>query len=148
EPDEIATIIYTSGTTGEPKGVVLTHRNLVSNALSGRSVFQVPPDDQGLSSLPLSRVFERTVLYIYMHFDVQVSFARGVETVAEDIQEVRPPIVLSVPRLFERIFTTINKRAADAAPWQQRVFHRALKVGREYAGLLDRGASIPLALAI
>jgi long-chain acyl-CoA synthetase len=148
EPDEIATIIYTSGTTGEPKGVVLTHRNLVSNALSGGSVFQLRPDDQALSFLPLSHVFERTVLYIYMHFDVQVSFARGVETVAEDIKEVRPTIVTSVPRLFERIYTTINKRAAEASPWQQRIFHRALKVGRQYAELIDRRAPIPVALAI
>lgn len=147
-PDDIATIIYTSGTTGEPKGVVLTHRNLVFDTLSAGSIFQLRPDDVALSFLPLSHVFERTVLYIYMHFNVPVAFARGVETVAEDIKEVRPTILTAVPRLFERIYATINKRAAEAAPWQQRIFQRALKVGREYAVLADRRESIPVALAL
>jgi long-chain acyl-CoA synthetase len=147
-PDDVATIIYTSGTTGEPKGVVLTHRNLVFDTLSAGSIFQLRPNDVALSFLPLSHVFERTVLYIYMHFDVPVAFARGVETVAEDIKEVRPTILTAVPRLFERIYATINKRAAEAAPWQQRIFHRALRVGREYAVLLDRKQSIPISLAV
>ena len=86
QPDDLATIIYTSGTTGEPKGVMLTHHNLVSNALSSGEVFDLRPDDSALSFLPLSHVFERTVLYIYMSFGVQINFARGVETVAEDIK--------------------------------------------------------------
>ena len=148
EPDDIATIIYTSGTTGEPKGVVLTHRNLVFDTLSAGSIFQLKPDDVALSFLPLSHVFERTVLYIYMHYDVPVAFARGVETVAEDIKEVRPTILTAVPRLFERIYATINKRAAEAAPWQQRVFQRALRVGRQYAVLRDQRKPIPVSLAI
>ncbi|MEP7271051.1 MAG: long-chain fatty acid--CoA ligase [Acidobacteriota bacterium] len=147
-PDDVATIIYTSGTTGEPKGVVLTHRNLVFDALSTGSIFQLRPDDVALSFLPLSHVFERTVLYIYMHFNIPVAFAKGVETVAEDIIEVKPTILTAVPRLFERIYATINKRAAEATPWQQRVFHRALKVGRQYAHLLDRKESIPVSLAL
>jgi long-chain acyl-CoA synthetase len=148
EPDDIATIIYTSGTTGEPKGVVLTHRNLVFDTLSAGSIFQLKPDDVALSFLPLSHVFERTVLYIYMHYDVPVAFARGVETVGEDIKEVKPTILTAVPRLFERIYATINKRAAEAPPLQQRIFQRALRVGRQYAVLLDQGKSIPIALAL
>lgn len=148
EPDDLATIIYTSGTTGEPKGVCLSHRNLVFDVLSTGSVFALKPDDLALSFLPLSHVFERTVLYIYMHFGVEVAFARGVETVAEDIKEIRPTIVTAVPRLFERIYATINKRAAEAAPWQQKVFQRALEVGREYAVLLDRREPIPLKLRL
>lgn len=147
-PDDLATIIYTSGTTGEPKGVMLSHRNLVFDVLSSGSVFKLRPDDLALSFLPLSHVFERTVLYIYMHFGVKIAFARGVEYVAEDIKEIRPTIVTAVPRLFERIYSTINKRAAEAAPWQQKVFHRALAVGRKYAVLLDRGERIPLGLAL
>jgi long-chain acyl-CoA synthetase len=148
EPDDLATIIYTSGTTGEPKGVMLTHRNLVTDAVATGSIFKLRPDDIALSFLPLSHVFERTVLYIYLHFGIQINFARGVETVAEDIKEVRPTIVTAVPRLFERIYATINKRASDAKPWQQRVFQRSLKVGREYAVLLDQGARIPTRLAV
>lgn len=148
EPDDLATIIYTSGTTGEPKGVMLTHRNLVFDVLSTGSVFKLKPDDFALTFLPLSHVFERTVLYVYMQFNISVAFARGVEYVAEDIKEIRPTIVTAVPRLFERIYATINKRAAEAAPWQQKVFQRALAVGRDYAVRLDRGERIPFRLSL
>lgn len=146
--DDVATIIYTSGTTGEPKGVVLTHRNLVSNALQSGKVFDITDKDVALSFLPLSHVFERTVLYIYMSFGVQICFARGVETVAEDIKEVRPTIVTAVPRLFERIYATINKRAAEAPPMQQKIFHRAVEVGREVALLKDQRKRVPLRLSL
>ncbi len=147
-PDDIATIIYTSGTTGEPKGVVLTHNNLVSNALQSGKVFDITDKDIALSFLPLSHVFERTVLYIYMHFGVHTCFARGVETVAEDIKEVRPTVVTAVPRLFERIYATINKRAADAPPMQQKIFHRAVEVGRQVAILKDQRKPVPLRLSL
>src|SRR5499426_2871336 len=148
QPDDLATIIYTSGTTGEPKGVMLTHRNLVSNALSSGEVFDLRPDDSALSFLPLSHVFERTVLYIYMSFGVEINFARGVETVAEDIKEVRPTVVTAVPRLFEKIYATINKRAAEQPPMKQKIFHRAVEVGREVATLRDRGERVPIRLAL
>lgn len=145
QSEQLATIIYTSGTTGDPKGVMLTHRNLVSNVLNSGAVFDLRPDDTALSFLPLSHVFERTVLYIYMHFGVQINYARGVETVAEDIKDVCPTVVTAVPRLFEKIYATINKRAADAAPWQQKVFHRAVKLGREAAIQQNQGKSVALA---
>ncbi|MGE0128053.1 MAG: long-chain fatty acid--CoA ligase [Blastocatellales bacterium] len=148
KPEDLATIIYTSGTTGEPKGVMLTHHNLVSNVLNSGDVFELRPDDTALSFLPLSHVFERTVLYIYMSFGVQINFARGVETVAEDIKEVRPSVVTAVPRLFEKIYATINKRAAEAKPIQQKIFHRAVEVGREVAVLRDRGEKVPIRLAL
>ncbi|MGH9754991.1 MAG: AMP-dependent synthetase/ligase [Blastocatellia bacterium] len=148
DPDDLATIIYTSGTTGEPKGVMLTHHNLVSNALESGKVFDLRPDDSALSFLPLSHVFERTVLYIYMSFGVQINFARGVETVAEDIKDVRPTVVTAVPRLFEKIYATINKRAAEQSPMKQKIFHRAVEVGREVAILKDRGARVPVRLAL
>lgn len=147
-PEDIATIIYTSGTTGEPKGVVLTHNNLVSNALQSGKVFEITDKDVALSFLPLSHVFERTVLYIYFHFGVHICFARGVETVAEDIKEVRPTVVTAVPRLFERIYSTINKRAAEAKPMQQKIFHRAVEVGRQVAKLKDQGKPVPLRLSL
>lgn len=148
EPDDLATIIYTSGTTGEPKGVMLTHHNLVSNALESGKIFDLRPDDLALSFLPLSHVFERTVLYIYMSFGVQINFARGVETVAEDIKDVRPTVVTAVPRLFEKIYATINKRAAEQPPMKQKIFHRAVEVGREVAMLRDRGERVPIRLAL
>jgi long-chain acyl-CoA synthetase len=146
--EDIATIIYTSGTTGEPKGVVLTHLNLVSNALQSGSVFDLHEDDVALSFLPLSHVLERIVLYIYLSFGVRICYARGVETVAEDIKDIRPMIVTAVPRLFERIYATINKRASEASPMQQKIFHRAVEVGREVAILKDQGKKVPLRLSL
>jgi long-chain acyl-CoA synthetase len=146
QPDDLATIIYTSGTTGEPKGVMLTHRNLTFDALRSAEVFSITAEDRALSFLPLAHVFERTVLYIYMYLGVEVSFARGVEYVAEDIKEAKPTVVTAVPRLFERILATINKRAAEGTPTQQKVFQRAMKVGREVAVLRDQRRSVPFTL--
>ena len=146
QPDDLATVIYTSGTTGEPKGVMLSHRNLVTDTLRSAEVFSITPQDHALSFLPLAHVFERTVLYIYMHLGVQVSFARGVEYVAEDIKEVRPSVVTAVPRLFERILATINKKAAEATPAQQKIFQRALRVGRQVAVLRDQRKTVPFIL--
>jgi long-chain acyl-CoA synthetase len=146
QPDDLATIIYTSGTTGEPKGVMLTHRNLTFDALRSAEVFSITAEDRALSFLPLAHVFERTVLYIYMYLGVEVSFARGVEYVAEDIKEAKPTVVTAVPRLFERILATINKRAAEGTPTQQKVFQRAMKVGREVALLRDQRQSVPFTL--
>ncbi len=148
QPDDLATIIYTSGTTGEPKGVMLTHRNLTFDALRAADVFSITAEDHALSFLPLAHVFERTVLYIFMYLGVQVSFARGVEYVAEDIKEVQPTVVTAVPRLFERILATINKRAAEGTPTQQKVFQRAMKVGREVALLRDQRRPVPLTLRL
>ncbi|HZN12412.1 MAG TPA: long-chain fatty acid--CoA ligase [Blastocatellia bacterium] len=147
-PEDLATIIYTSGTTGEPKGVLLTHRNLTFDALRTGDAIGPRADDIALSFLPLSHVFERLVLYVYLHYGIQICFARGVETVAEDIREIRPTIVTAVPRLFEKIYAQINKTAAAAPPWQQKIFHRSLAVGRRYAMLQDRGESIPVGLRL
>jgi long-chain acyl-CoA synthetase len=148
KPDDLATIIYTSGTTGEPKGVMLTHHNLVFDTLRSGELLSIRPDDVALSFLPLSHVFERTVLYIYMWFGVRICFARGVETVAEDIKEIRPTVVTAVPRLFEKIYATINKRAAEASPFKQKIFRRAIEVGREVAVLKDKGQRVPIGLAL
>lgn len=148
QPEDLATIIYTSGTTGDPKGVMLTHRNLVNNAVNSGKVFELRPDDVALSFLPLSHVFERTVLYIYMLYGVQICYARGVEYVGEDIKEIRPTVVTAVPRLFEKIYATINKRASDQPPWKQKLFHRAVKLGREAAVLQDQGKRVPLGTAL
>ena len=147
-PDDLATIIYTSGTTGVPKGVMLSHRNLVSNVIHSGEVFQLLPHDVALSFLPLSHVFERTVLYIYLSRGVTIAFARGVETVSEDIKEIRPTVVTAVPRLFEKIYATINKKVSEATPFRQKIFHRAIQVGRRVAVLKDRRESIPLRLAL
>jgi long-chain acyl-CoA synthetase len=100
--DDIATIIYTSGTTGHPKGVVLTHRNILSNMMAVNAVVQIRGDDEPLSFLPLSHVFERLALYLFLLLGCRVSFAESLQTVSRDLVRARPTIMTGVPRVFEK----------------------------------------------
>jgi long-chain acyl-CoA synthetase len=109
KPDDVATLIYTSGTTGNPKGVMLTHMNLASNleAVRQHRVIDFQPGDVALSFLPLSHVFERLVDYYYWLFGVSIAYAESIEKVAENLMEVRPHYMVSVPRLFEKIYAKV-----------------------------------------
>jgi long-chain acyl-CoA synthetase len=138
-----ASIIYTSGTTGEPKGVMLTHSNIVFNAVSGGSYLGIEPDNVMLSFLPLSHIFERTVLYLCLHFGVQIVFAGGIETVASDIKEIRPTLMSTVPRLLEKIFARMQKTASDAGGLRQRLFDWSLDVARRSAPYYTTGQPLP-----
>ena len=113
-PDDLATIIYTSGTTGIPKGVMLTHRNIVSNILSASK--RLPPmenKNKALSFLPLCHIFERIIIYMYYYSRVEIYFAESLETISENLCEVRPFYMTAVPRLIEKIFDKIESRAED-----------------------------------
>src|SRR5689334_495564 len=103
-PDDLATIIYTSGTTGEPKGVMLTHGNLVSNLIDSSGHLEIGEQDTVLSVLPLSHVYERQATYMYLHHGMAVYFAESLPAVGQNLQEVRPTILVGVPRLFEKIY--------------------------------------------
>jgi long-chain acyl-CoA synthetase len=142
-PSDLASIIYTSGTTGEPKGVMLTHSSIVFNALAGGSYLEIEQDNQMLSFLPLSHIFERMVLYLCLHFGVQINFAAGIETVANDIKEVRPTLMSTVPRLLEKIFARMQKNAADAGKFKQRLFEWSLGVARRSAPYFAGGKQLP-----
>ena len=133
-PDDLLTLIYTSGTTGNPKGVMLTHRNLVSNVISSAEVIDFGPDDVLLSFLPLSHTFERMAGY-YTGFScgATIAYAESVETVAANMMEVRPTIVTTVPRLFERIHSRVMKQVDAGSAIKQGIFHWAIGVGRQYA---------------
>jgi long-chain acyl-CoA synthetase len=113
-PSDLASIIYTSGTTGEPKGVMLSHSNITFNALASGAYLGIEPDGAMLSFLPLSHIFERMVLYLCMHCQVQINYAGGIETVAADMQDVRPTLMSTVPRLLEKIYARMQKNARDA----------------------------------
>lgn len=133
-PDDLLTIIYTSGTTGSPKGVMLTHRNLVSNIKSAATVFPLGPDDTLLSFLPLCHSFERMAgYYTAMACGSTVAYAESAETVRDDLLEVHPTVVTTVPRLFERIYSRIIKQVEANPPARQRIFHWGVSVGREFA---------------
>ena len=133
QPEDVATLIYTSGTTGEPKGVMLTHANLVSNVLGGLSAFtDIGPQDTALSFLPLCHVFERMGgHYLMLHVGATIAYAESVEQVPANMAEVRPSVMLSVPRLYEKMYARVNEKVAADPPARQRIFRWALSVGRE-----------------
>jgi long-chain acyl-CoA synthetase len=129
-PHALATIVYTSGTTGRPKGVMLSHHNLLSVAHAGLTMVTVYQEDTLLSFLPLSHTLERTAgYYLPVMSGSCVSFARSIAQLAEDLQSVRPTLLIAVPRIFERIYGRIQDQLA-AAPWYRRVlFRMAVEVG-------------------
>jgi long-chain acyl-CoA synthetase len=127
-PEQLATIIYTSGTTGEPKGVMLSHRNLISNLVAGHSVNPVDHDDVSLSFLPLSHSFERLVSYIYLAHGVTIVFAESIDSVGRDLAVVRPTVMTGVPRVYEKFMARILDRG-NALPQPRRtLFHWGVKV--------------------
>jgi long-chain acyl-CoA synthetase len=112
DPSQLATIIYTSGTTGEPKGVMLTHANLVSNLFAARDVLQLTSDDVALSFLPLSHGFERMASFLYLLTGTTMIFAESFDTIGRDIAFVRPTMVTGVPRVYEKMQARILEKAA------------------------------------
>lgn len=108
QPDDVATILYTSGTTGNPKGVMLTHRNLASNVYVSKQVLPIDETDSTLSFLPLSHVFQRMVDYLLFGQGCVIAYARSLDTVPEDLRAVRPTIVVSVPRLYEKVYAKVS----------------------------------------
>jgi long-chain acyl-CoA synthetase len=139
-PEDLLTLIYTSGTTGNPKGVMLTHRNLVSNIISSAEVIDFGPEDLLLSFLPLSHTFERMAGY-YTAFScgATIAYAESVETVAANMTEVRPTIVTTVPRLFERIHSRVIKQVDAGPAIKEKIFRWAVTVGKEHAAAARQG---------
>jgi long-chain acyl-CoA synthetase len=147
-PEDLATIIYTSGTTGEPKGVMLTHNNFMSNVISINHGLPIGPTDVALSVLPLSHIFERTGFYVFCYSGVSVYYAASFDQVGDNLREVRPTVMTAVPRLFEKVYHRIVKKGMAEKGWKRRVFTRALEVGQRYGELSDKGKRIPLRLGM
>ncbi|UCH65375.1 MAG: long-chain fatty acid--CoA ligase [Ignavibacterium sp.] len=146
--EDVCTIIYTSGTTGVPKGVVLTHKNIMSNVTSALETFPITKDDVFLSFLPLCHIFERmTGYYTAFASGGTVCYAESIEKVATNLIEVKPTIMTSVPRLFERIYSRIIKNVESQPEKKQKIFFSAINIGTEYAKAKKTG-KIPLALRI
>ncbi|MBI3787995.1 MAG: long-chain fatty acid--CoA ligase [Ignavibacteriales bacterium] len=133
KPDDLLTIIYTSGTTGNPKGVMLTHHNLVANIKASATVIPFGEADTLLSFLPLCHSFERMGgYYTAMSCGATIAYAETVETVRDNLLEVHPTIVTTVPRLFERIHSRMIKQVDNSSPIRQKIFYWAVGVGKQY----------------
>ena len=129
---DLATIVYTSGTTGKPKGVMLSHRNMLANVQSGLSAYEVYPQDVFLSFLPLSHMFERTCdYYLNIVSGASVVFSRSVPQLAEDFRTVQPTIIFSVPRIYERFLAAINEQLAKSSSLKRKLFDFAVETGWE-----------------
>jgi len=147
EQEDLATIIYTSGTTGEPKGVMLTHRNFVSNVVSISKGLPINKTDRSLAVLPLSHIFERTVFYVLCSNGVSVNYCASFDQLASHLQEVKPTIMTAVPRLFEQVYHKIVKKGRSAGGWRSRLFEWSLGVGQEYWEKKDKHETVPASLA-
>jgi long-chain acyl-CoA synthetase len=131
-PADTASIIYTSGTTGIPKGVMLTHGNFVSNVKSCSEIIPFSDKDTVLSFLPLSHVLERMVSFTYLYKGCSIAYAESIETVAENLLEIRPHIMVSVPRVFEKIYSKVMDNVLQSSVLKRKIFFWAVKAGREY----------------
>ena len=131
DPNDLATIIYTSGTTGTPKGVMLSHYNIVSNVKDCLAAIPVQKNEIVLSFLPLSHVFERTINYVYFAGCVSVYFADGLESISEHLQDIKPHYFTTVPRLLERVYEKIIKKGMQLSGFKKQLFFWALKHAKE-----------------
>jgi long-chain acyl-CoA synthetase len=148
-PDDLATLIYTSGTTGDPKGVMLTHGNFVSNVLSALQVLHIGPEDSALSLLPLSHSFERMAgHYSMFHAGVTVAYAESLEAVAANMLEVRPTVTLAVPRLYEKIYARVLENALSGSGLKRRIFFWAKRNAETWADLVLARRPVPGGLAL
>ena len=143
QPEDVASIIYTSGTTGVPKGVMLTHYNLISNMMAVCQIIEFSVDDTSLSWLPLSHSFEHVVILAYIYKGVSIGFAESVETVGDNMQELRPHLMTSVPRLYEKIYSVIMESVLSGSAIKRKIFFWALKTGKKVGQKNLSGQNIP-----
>ncbi len=138
---DLATIIYTSGTTGRPKGVMLTHQNIVSDVLM--SAPRVPlraGDTRALSFLPICHIFERMLTYLYQYYGISIYFAESIEKISDNLKEVHPHVMSVVPRLLEKVYDKIYAKGTDLTGIKKKLFFWALDLGMEYKPYKENGA--------
>lgn len=133
KPNDLATIIYTSGTTGQPKGVMLSHNNLISNVIDSEK--RVPFEygkSKALSFLPICHVFERMILYLYQYCGVEIYFAESIDKMTDNLKEIKPNVMTAVPRLYEKVYDKILEKGADLSGLKKALFFWAIDLGLRY----------------
>ena len=149
KPDDLATLIYTSGTTGDPKGVMLTHGNITSDVMAGLAVLDLRQSDECLSFLPLSHIFERMAgHYCMTQMGAIINYATSIESVPIEMGELRPTVVCSVPRLYEKIYARVLENAMAGSPLKQKIFLWAKRIGESWAELDIEGKPVPASLGL
>jgi long-chain acyl-CoA synthetase len=147
-PENLATLIYTSGTTGEPKGVMLTHGNLVANLQDICMILPVAQSDSALSFLPLSHSFERMVAWVYLANGLPIAFAESNDTIGRDLLQLKPTVMTGVPRVFEKLQSKILEKGNALAGLKGTLFQWAMGVARERGRFVPEGRVMPLGLRI
>lgn len=137
--EELATLIYTSGTTGKPKGVMLSHQNLVANVLASEERLPIGKDFRILSFLPLCHVFERMIDYLFIYKGISIYYAESLETIADNLKEVKPHLFATVPRLLEKVYDKIVAKGSDLSGIKKALFFWALELGLEFDPMEDKG---------
>ncbi|TDP02136.1 AMP-dependent synthetase/ligase [Flavobacterium sp. 245] len=133
QTDDLATIIYTSGTTGRPKGVMLSHKNIVSNVLDSAPRIPFDPGKStALSFLPICHIFERMILYIYQYYGVSVYFGESIDKISDNLKEVRPTVITAVPRLLEKVYDKIYAKGTELTGIKKKLFFWAIDLGLKY----------------
>ncbi|WP_448520020.1 AMP-dependent synthetase/ligase [Rhodoflexus sp.] len=147
---DLLTLIYTSGTTGRPKGVMLTHKNVVSNTLAVNKTFTHVPNgaSKALSFLPLCHIYERTGSYVYVYKGTSIYYAESMETIAANLQEVKPDTFNTVPRLLEKVYDKIVSKGLELTGAKRKLFFWALELGLKYDPAKDMGFSYNMQLSI
>lgn len=131
-PENIASLLYTSGTTGQPKGVILTHANIVSNIRACLDLFPLGADDVAMSFLPLSHIFERTLDYVSLWQGVSIAYAESYDALPQNLREVRPTIMPVVPRILEKVRERVMELVRQATPGRRKLFFWAVEVGKHF----------------
>ena len=138
--NDLATLLYTSGTTGVPKGVMLSHNNIISQLIAAEFLAPVTPESRALSFLPLNHVYERVLTYLYLYLGVSIYYAESIEKVADNLKEVQPAIFGCVPRLFEKVYDRIVAKGAELTGIKKKLFFWALDLGLKYEPYGANGA--------
>lgn len=132
KPEDLATLIYTSGTTGKPKGVMISHDNIVSNVIASEKRVPLKAGSRALSFLPVCHIFERMILYLYQYCGIEIYFAEGLDKIADNAKDIKPNVMTVVPRLLEKVYDAIVAKGSELTGIKKKLFYWAVELGLKF----------------